>query len=491
MTTWEPSIAIERIHPMSSSLLADRLSDPPAPTTTHTTTSTDPRPADLMRRLTGNVLLPGDPTWDEARLGWSRRWSPQPLAIVRAADTADVATTVRFARETDTPLTIRSGGHSLAGHGGADDAILLDLGGLRGMTIDPEARIAQAGPGLTGGAYAAAAQAHGLATPHGDTSTVGLGGLTLGGGIGWLARAYGLTIDSLLAAEMVTADGECLVVDADHEPELFWGLRGGGGNLGIVTRFTLRLHDVQRFLGGVIALPMTRATIQGVLAAGLAAPDGLTLIPTLMHLPPLPFVAAEHVGMPSMVVLVAWTGDIEAGQRALAPIRALAPAYADMVAPMPYPAIYSLTEPATQPTMDSSRSSFLSHLDDSMAEGLIEGMAHAPSPESMIQLRVLGGAMGRVPVDATAFAHRTSPFMAVIISTTDDAARLPAHDAWVGSMADVIAPAGTGVYVNFLHREGPERVRAAYPGTTYDRLVALKRHWDPTNLFRWNQNIAP
>lgn len=474
---------------MSTSLLTDR---PLAPTIAHEpiTLATD-RLEPLARQLTGPVLRPGDVTWDEARLGWNRRWSPQPLAIVRAAHAEDVVTTVRFVRDAGIPLTIRSGGHSLAGHGGADGALMLDLGGLRSMTIDPEARIAHAGPGLTAGAYSAAVQAHGLATPHGDTASVGLGGLTLGGGIGWLVRAYGLTIDSLVSAELVTADGELMTVDADSDPELFWGLRGGGGNLGIVTRFSTRLHPVQRFLGGAIALPLTRATVRGVIEAGMAAPDGLTLIPMLTLMPPLPFVAPEDVGSPTLLVLVAWTGDIEAGQRALAPIRALAPALGDMVAPMPYPAIYSLTEPASQPTIDTSRSAFLSHLDDDMIEGLIEGFSRTVSSMPLVQLRVLGGAMGRVAPDATAFAHRDAPLMAVIISAAQDLAELPAHEAWVGAMHDVIAPASTGAYVNFLHREGPDRIRAAYPGATYDRLVALKRRWDPTNLFRSNQNVAP
>jgi len=441
--------------------------------------------------LAGNVVLPGDPTYDGARLSWNRRFDPRPWAIVRAANTADVAATVRLARDMSLPLTIRSGGHSLAGYSSMDDAILLDLGDLRSMHVDAEARIAQAGPGLRSGEYGAAAQAYGLATPHGDTGTVGIGGLTLGGGIGWLVRKYGMTIDSLLAVEMVTADGDIITVDAEREPELFWGLRGGGGNFGIATRFTTRLHPVERFMGGAIVLPATADAVSEVLAAGADAPEGLTLIPVLMRVPPLPFVPAEHHGSLGFVVLVAWTGSIEAGQRALAPIRAIAPAIGDMVAPMPYPAIYSLTEEAGKPTLDASRSTFLDALDRSALASLIEGMASAPSPMAMIQLRVLGGAMSRVPSDATAFAHRSARLMAVIIDIFEDAAETPIHEAWVNSMYDLVARDSTGVYVNFLHREGEDRIRAAYPGATYGRLVDLKRRWDPTNLFRNNQNIAP
>jgi len=389
------------------------------------------------------------------------------------------------------PLTIRSGGHSLAGHSGADGALLLDLGDLRSLDIDPATRVAVAGPGLRAGEYSAAAVGHGLGTSFGDTGGVGLGGLVTGGGIGWLTRAYGMTIDSLVAADVVTADGELRTVDAEHEPELFWGLRGGGGNLGVVTRLRLRLHPVDRFLGGAIALPATVDVVRQVLEVADAAPDGLTLIPTLMRIPPLPFVPAEHHGTPSMVVLAAWVGDPEAGQRALAPIRAISPAMGDMVAPMPYPAIYSLTEEAGKPTVDASRSAFVDGLDDSAVAGLIEGLEASTAEMTLIQLRVLGGAMARVPADATAFAHRAARIMMVAIATTSDASRQPVNEAWAVRMLGLVAGRATGVYVNLLNREGPDRVRAAYPGPTWDRLVALKRRWDPTNLFRFNQNVAP
>jgi FAD/FMN-containing dehydrogenase len=435
--------------------------------------------------------MPGFPSWDEARLSWNRRYDPQPLAIIRAADPADVAATVRFAREHDVPLTIRSGGHSLAGYSAQDDAMLLDLGGLRSLRIDPDTRLAVAGPGLRAGEYSAAAQAHGLATSFGDTGTVGLGGLIMGGGIGWLTRAYGMTIDSLVAADIVTADGEMRTIDAEREPELFWGIRGGGGNLGIATSFTLRLHPVDRFLGGAIALPATVDVVRALIEVADAAPDGLTLIPTLMRIPPLPFIAAEHHGKPSLVVLTAWVGDLEAGQRALAPVRAIAPALGDMIAPMPYPAIYSLTEEAGKPTVDASRSTFLDELDDATIEGFIEGITTSTADMTLIQLRVLGGAMGRIPADATAFAHRSARIMAVMIAASHDAAALPTNEAWAVRMLDLVAARSTGVYVNFLHREGPERIRAAYPGSSYDRLVALKRRWDPSNLFRYNQNVQP
>jgi FAD/FMN-containing dehydrogenase len=447
--------------------------------------------ARFLAGLNGHVVLPGFPTWDQARRSWNLRYDPQPMAVVRAADARDVAATVRFAQEHDVPLTVRSGGHSLAGYSGADGALLLDLGNLRSLDIDPAARIAVAGPGLRAGEYSAAAVAHGLATSFGDTGTVGLGGLITGGGIGWLTRAYGMTIDSLVSADVVTADGEIRTIDATHEPELFWGIRGGGGNFGIATSFTLRLHPVDRFLGGAIALPATVDVVRRVIEVADAAPDGLTLIPTLMRIPPLPFVPAQYHGTPSLVVLTAWVGDLEAGQRALAPIRAIAPAMGDMVAPMPYPAIYSLTEEAGKPITDASRSAFLDDIDDAAIAGLIEGIETSTADMTLIQLRVLGGAMGRVPSDATAFAHRSARLMAVMIAASADAGQVPLNEAWAVRMHELVAARSTGVYVNFLHREGTERIRQAYPGATYDRLVALKRRWDATNVFRFNQNIEP
>jgi FAD/FMN-containing dehydrogenase len=447
--------------------------------------------ARFLSGLNGHVVLPGFPTWDQARRSWNLRYDPQPLAVVRAADANDVAATVRFAREHDIPLTVRSGGHSLAGYAGADGAMLLDLGNLRSLDIDPAARLAVAGPGLRAGEYSAAAVAHGLGTSFGDTGSVGLGGLVTGGGIGWLTRAYGMTIDSLVSADVVTADGDHLTIDATREPELFWGLRGGGGNLGIATRFTLRLQPVDRFLGGAIALPPTVPVVRAVLEAADAAPDGLTLIPTLMRIPPLPFVAPEHHGAPALVVLTAWVGELEAGQRAIAPIRAIAPALGDMIAPMPYPAIYSLTEEAGKPTHDASRSAFLDGLDDAAIEGLIEGIETSTAEMTLIQLRVLGGAMARVAPDATAFAHREARIMSVMIAASSDPAAVAQNEAWAVRMQRLVAGASTGVYANFLHREGPARIREAYPDATYERLVALKRRWDPSNLFRFYQNIEP
>ena len=473
---------------MTASLIADRLD---APVSVATSQPTERAFARFLAGLNGHVVLPGFPTWDQARRSWNLRYDPQPMAVVRAADASDVAATVRFAREHDVPLTVRSGGHSLPGYGGADGALMLDLGNLRSLDIDPAARLAVAGPGLRAGEYSAAAVAHGLGTSFGDTGTVGLGGLITGGGIGWLTRAYGMTIDSLVSADIVTADGELRTIDATHEPELFWGLRGGGGNFGIATSFTLRLDPVDRFLGGAIALPARVDVVRALLEVADAAPDGLTLIPTLMRIPPLPFVAPEHHGTPSLVVLVAWVGDLEAGQRAIAPIRAIAPAMGDMIAPMPYPAIYSLTEEAGKPTADASRSAFLDDLDDDAIAGFIEGIETSTADMTLIQMRVLGGAMGRVPADATAFAHRSARIMTVMIAASTDPAVQPTNEAWAIRMHQHVAAAATGVYANFLHREGPDRIHQAYPGATWDRLAALKRRWDPTNLFRFNQNIQP
>ncbi len=426
--------------------------------------------------LAGHVVRPGDPTYDEARLSWNRRFDPRPSMIVRAANADDVAATVRLARTQDLPLTIRSGGHSLAGYSSMDDAILLDLGDLRSMHIDADARLAQAGPGLRSAEYGAAAQAYGLATPHGDTGTVGIGGLTLGGGIGWLARKYGLTIDSLVEVEMVTADGDIITVDAEHEPELFWGLRGGGGNFGIATRFTTRLHPVDRFMGGAIVLPATAEVVSEVLAAAADAPEGLTTIPVLMRVPPLPFVPAEYHGQLGFVVLVAWVG-IERGRpacprphprhrpgmgrhgRADALSRHLQP---DRDGRQPHRRCLALDVPRRPRPLDPG----VAHRGHGR-----RAVPHGDGPAAGAGWRRGRRVVGRDRVRASSGPDHGGHHRPRRRSGRDCPSTRPGwHRCTSSSRAD-----STGVYVNFLHREGEDRIRAAYPGATYRRLLDLKR----------------
>jgi FAD/FMN-containing dehydrogenase len=363
---------------------------------------------------------------------------------------------------------------------------------MKGISIDPEARTARVGAGANSGDLAGPANAHGLALTTGDTHSVGFGGLVTGGGIGFMARKYGLTIDSLLAAQVVTAAGEIVVASPDEHPDLFWAIRGGGGNFGIVTEFTFRLAPVGDILGGDLMLPASREVIRGYLDYVATAPDELTTIANLMHAPPAPYVPQERVGEPVLSILVCWSGDPEEGERALAPLRALATPVADAVGPMPYPAIYRFTAHQAEPHAASIRMMFADALSDDAIDAALAAMANATSPYSLIQFRGLGGAMARVGTDDTAFAHRHQRYFLAIIGLwldpAEDAAR---HNAWTGALWGAIRREGSGVYVNFLEQEGEGRVRDAYPPATHARLAAIKRRYDPQNLFRFNQNIAP
>jgi FAD/FMN-containing dehydrogenase len=287
----------------------------------------------LSGRISGDVIVSHDPRYDTARQVMIFSVDRRPLAIVRAANAHDVAEAVTYARAYDLPLAVRSGGHSIAGSSMIDDGIVIDLSGMKDVAIDPETRTARVGAGATSGDLAGPASMHNLALSTGDTSSVGIGGLTLGGGIGFMVRKHGLTIDNLLAAQVVTAAGEIVTVSADQHPDLFWAIRGGGGNFGIVTEFTFRLAPVSQILGGVLMLPATREVLRGYLDYAPTAPDDLTTIANLMHAPPAPFVPPDRVGTPVLMILVCWTGDLAAGERALAPLRALATPVAEAVGP--------------------------------------------------------------------------------------------------------------------------------------------------------------
>jgi FAD/FMN-containing dehydrogenase len=446
------------------------------------------RLAVLEAVLTGQVIRPSDRAYDEARQVHNLSHDRHPAAIVRVADARDVAATVQFARANHFDVAVRGGGHSLAGHGTGDGVLVINLGALRGLHIDPQARLAWAGAGLTAGEVTEAAAAHGLAVPFGDTGSVGVGGITTGGGIGFLARKYGMTIDNLVSVEIVTADGRILTASVAENPDLFWGIRGGGGNFGIVTRFCYRLQPVGQILGGALILPPTREVLRGLVSLAAAAPDELTTISMLMPTPAAPFVPEEHHGKLSLMVMFVYAGDPARGAAALEPFRTLATPLAELVAPMPYAGIYALTADASQPTASTTRSMFLDELDDAAIDAILSAAA---DPVGMVQIRILGGAMARVSPSATAFAHRRPEVMVAIITPFADAAAAPAATRWTRDLYAALRPKANGVYVNFLEDEGDDRVREAYPGDTYRRLVALKRRYDPSNLFHLNQNIRP
>ena len=441
--------------------------------------------------LTGSIVLPDDPAYDAAREIHNSRFDRHPAFVVRVANAEDVAAAVRFAGAHGLELAVRSGGHSLKGDSTSDGGIVVDLSPMKGLLIDPDQRLAWAETGLTAGEVTIAAAAHGLAVPFGDTASVGIGGLTTGGGIGFLTRKHGLTVDHVAAAELVTADGRILTVDDDHHPDLFWAIRGGGGNVGIVTRFVYRLVEVGMVVGGGIALPATADAIAGLVRVARQAPDELTLISFVMSAPPLPFIPADRVGELTLMVLGVYDGDVEAGQAAWAPIRALGEPIADLVGPMPYPAIYQLTASGEARGGGSIRSWFADDLDLIDAECILALVREAPSPSVMTQIRVLGGAMGRVPTGATAFSQRDAGVLVAAMAMFEIGADGSWADAWTARTFETFVPKMTGVYANFLGDEGDARIRAAYPHGAYETLASIKRRHDPTNLFRLNQNVRP
>ena len=441
--------------------------------------------------IAGSVIRPEDETYEAARLVHNRAVDRHPSLIVKAASALDVSRTVLFARDSGLELAVRGGSHSLAGYGTTDGGIVLDLSGMKGLHIDPERRLAWAQAGLTAGEYTAAAGAHGLATPFGDTGSVGLSGLTLGGGIGWLVRKYGLAVDSLVSVEIVTADGRMLTASEDEHSDLFWAVRGGGGNFGVVTRFQFRLHPVGMVFGGALFMPPTREVLRSLGPIAASAPEALTTIAFLMAAPPAPFIPAELHGKPTLAIMFVFDGDPDAGQAAIDPFRQVATPMAELVMPMPYPGIYELLKDAETPGPGAHRSLFLDTLDDAAIDAILEHSAAPSSPSTLTQIRILGGAMARVPAGATAFAHRDAGVMIIVMAQFEDVAEGPIHQAFVQAYYEALRPRATGVYANFLEAEGEARIREAYPDLTYHRLAQVKRAYDPANLFRLNQNIRP
>jgi FAD/FMN-containing dehydrogenase len=445
---------------------------------------------ELRAAFNGRVIAPDDAGYDEARTVFYGGIDRRPAVIVRVANTEDVSRVVSLARETGLELAIRSGSHSAAGHSVSDGGIVLDLSNMRALQIDVEGRTAWAETGLTAGEYTIAAGAHGLATGFGDTSSVGIGGITLGGGIGYLVRKYGLTIDNLLAADIVTADGQLLRVDAETHPDLFWAIRGGGGNFGVATRFQFRLHKVDMIVGGMLFLPATPDVIASFIAEAEAAPDELSTIANVMTAPPMPFLPAEYHGKLILMAMLVYAGEAVAGERVIAPFRAIATPIVDMVRPMRYPEIYPPEEGGYHPVA-AARTMFVDAIDRPVAETILNHLQSSSGSMAVSQLRVLGGAMSRVPADATAFAHRRSRIMVNVATLYERPDEKVIHEAWVTDFAATLRQSDGGAYVNFLGDESEARVHAAYPGLTWERLSVIKARYDPTNLFRLNQNIPP
>ncbi len=454
------------------------------------TPSTTTIVTELRDRVRGRVIAPEDFDYDQARTVLMGGIDRHPAAIVRVADTDDVVQVIGVARESGLELAVRSGGHSGAGHSVTEGGIVLDLHDMKAADFDLEAGTVWAQTGLTAGELTSAAAEKGVAVGFGDTGSVGIGGITTGGGIGYLTRKFGMTIDSVLAAEVVTADGQLLHAGQDEHPDLFWALRGGGGNLGVVTRFQYRLHPLPTFVGGMLLLPATAETIAGFIAAAEAAPDELSTIANVMPTPPMPFVPEEWHGKLAIMGMLGYAGEAEAGERAIAPFRALAEPIADMVRPMPYPEMYPPEDESYRP-LAVAHTLFVDRVDLPVAETIVKWLNDSDAPMRAAQLRVLGGAMARVPADATAFAHRSQRILVNVAAFYEGPDDKPGRQAWVEGFRDALRGDNHAAYVNFLGDEGEARVHDAYPAATWERLARVKAQYDPDNLFRLNQNVAP
>ena len=444
----------------------------------------------LNAGLAGRLILPGSADYDGARAVMYGGLDLHPGAIVQVKSSKDMQKVLAVSAKNGLEVAVRSGGHSAAGHCSTEGGIVIDLRHMKAIEIDEANKTVWAETGITAEELTKATTERGLVVGFGDAGSVGIGGITLGGGVGYLSRKHGLTIDSLLAAEIVTADGDLRTVDATHEPDLFWAIRGGGGNFGIAVRFKYRLHDLPAFTGGMICLPATPETVAGFVAAAAAAPEELSTIANVMPAPPMPFLPQEVHGKLVILGMIAYAGDDAAAQRAIAPFRALATPYADFIKPGPYLSIYPPEDPDHHPTA-VSKNLFMNRIGPAEAKQVVDTLTSADAVFRVTQIRVLGGAIARVPADATAYAHRQAPIMinvAAFYTTPEDHVK---QRDWIDTFAAALRQEEAGAYVNFVGDEGPDRVRAAYPGATWERLRRIKKQYDPGNVFCRNQNIVP
>ena len=451
--------------------------------------------AQLATTLRGDLAVPGTPEYDGSRRLWNAMIDRHPALVVRCRSAADVVRAVRVARDHDLLVAVRAGGHNIAGTAVADGALLLDLSPMRGVRVDPLHRTARAEPGVTLGDLDRDTQAFALATPLGINSTTGIAGLTLGGGYGWLSRAHGLTVDNLRSADVVTADGALVTASEQEHSDLFWAIRGGGGNFGVVTSFEYALHHVgPEVLAGLIVHPFADAPelLRRYRNVVLDAPDSLCAWVVMRKAPPLPFLPESVHGQEVVVIAVCCTGSIADGERALRPLRAIGTPHADVVAPTPYTAFQAAFDPLLAP---GARNYWKTHnyatLHDGLIDTLVEQMDALPGPACEIFLAHLGGAVSRRPDDATAYAGRSAQFVMNVHARWEDPALDTPSIAWARSVWRATETyAAAGAYVNFMTQDEQDRVRAAY-GTNYERLAAVKAKYDPGNRFRVNQNIVP
>jgi FAD/FMN-containing dehydrogenase len=450
--------------------------------------------AEFTGGLRGTAVRPGDADYDAERSIWNAAHDRYPAVIVRCAGVADVIRTVDFARSEGLPLAVRGGGHSIPGFSSVDGGIVLDLSLMKGVQVDPDRKRVTAQAGCLWSDLDLETQQFGLATTGGLVSTTGIAGFTTGGGIGWLMRKHGLTLDNLIGADVVTADGQFVHADENENAELFWGLRGGGGNFGVVTSFEYQLHDVgPTVYSGLVFYPADEAekVLRGFRAACAQAPDELTMLVNMTTAPPVPFLPEWAHGKPIIAIVGCWSGDPEAGDAVTAPFRSLGTVIADVFAPNPYAGWQQALDPLYPRGIHNYfRSAFIHAVDESAIEVLLDSFADLPNEFTEVHLQHLGGAVGRVAPDATAFALRDQEFIVNVVARTPTAEGFPAVAEWARGVTSALGP-DAGTYVNFTGEANAALVRASYPPDTYRRLVALKDRYDPTNLFRLNQNIPP
>jgi FAD/FMN-containing dehydrogenase len=455
------------------------------------TNAVKPEPyADLAKRLRGTVITPGHALYNTERRVFNDMIDRHPLAIAQCTGAADVMHTIKYAREHDLPVSVRGGGHNVAGKSVRDDALMIDLGPMNGVRVDPVRQRSRAQAGARLGDLDHETFAVGLVTPSGTVGDTGLAGLTLGGGFGWLQRKYGMTIDNLVSADVITADGEFLIASETEHPDLFWALRGGGGNFGVVTSFEYKAHELEPTIGGMAMYPGERLKdlLHFFREFTASAPD--SVVAMAGAIPGIPGTPTE--GGTAAFIAVCYMGDLSTGERALQPIKDFGTPFIDSIAPMPFSAIQKMFDAGSPPGLRHYwRSNFVEELSDDLLDTLVAKAPELPLPGSMLLLEHMGGAIGRVGPTETAFSNRNALYNASILSVWLDAADDAANIAWTRSAGDAIKKFGTGGgYVNYMSDEGEAAVRAAYE-VNLERLIEVKRKYDPSNVFSANQNIAP
>ena len=449
---------------------------------------------ELRSRVQGQTIVPGDAAYEEARKVYNGMIDRRPAVVVRCTDAADVMATVQYAAEAGKDLSVRGGSHSVPGFGTNDGGVVIDLATMNGVRVDPHARTARAEGGCTWGGFNHATYAFGMATTGGIIASTGIAGLTLGGGIGYLTRAFGLSCDNLISADVVTADGRFLVASKREYEDLFWALQGGGGNFGVVTSFQYQLHPVKDIVAGLFFFPLDRSrdVLEFYREYIQKAPEELGMFPAFQIAPPLPFIPPADHGKTFCILVCCWAGRPEDAEKIFAPIRKVGPIAAEMVSPMPYPTLNGLFDPLLPAGLQHYwKAAFATDLTDGAIKAHLEFGPKVPVVNSTMHIYPINGAAGRVASDATAFAYRDAKFATVIAGMWPDPADNEKNTKWVKDYYKALQPhSSSGGYVNFMAGDDQGRVRDNYKGN-YDRLVTIKRKYDPGNLFHMNQNIKP